>query len=207
MQFPAENILWLFKNISQRVDQNDIKLVLHEKSFFGVYIPLKVHWCGFENIPISSTLFQNNTLTFSHISRPHFSKIRRCCNLEFSAYYFHVKAKILFDFQICFSASLSRSVLNCMLTCQRILCAYLLTCQCILNAYLLTCQCAWHAYVPTCFECSRVNVLMCLCTQVPMRLSCLRNYMPTFLACLSAHVPTCFSCLREFSCTVWHISN
>ena len=43
----------------------------------------------------------------SHISRVHISKIKSCFNLKFSTYYFHMKTKILSDFQICISASLS----------------------------------------------------------------------------------------------------
>ena len=43
---------------------------------------------------------------FSHISRAHISKRRMYFNVKSLAYYFHVKANILADFQICISVPL-----------------------------------------------------------------------------------------------------
>ena len=36
----------------------------------------------------------------------HISKSKRCSNVKSSTYYFHIKTKILADFQICVSVSL-----------------------------------------------------------------------------------------------------
>ena len=66
----------------------------------------------------------------------------------------------------------AKNVLTCqrvlhayMLTCQRVLCAYVLTCYRVLCAYVLTCQHALRAlraHVPTslaCFACLRAHVI------------------------------------------------
>ena len=42
-----------------------------------------------------------------HISRAHISKSKRCFNVKSSTYYFHMKTKILADFQICISVPLT----------------------------------------------------------------------------------------------------
>ena len=47
------------------------------------------------------TLF---TLRTFHISREHISESERCFDMKSSRCYFHMKAKILADFQICVSA-------------------------------------------------------------------------------------------------------
>ena len=41
-----------------------------------------------------------------HISRAHISKNKRRFNVKSSTYYFHMKTKMLADFQICISTSL-----------------------------------------------------------------------------------------------------
>ena len=51
---------------------------------------------------------------FSHISRAHISKCKRCFNVKSSTYYFHMKAKIFTDFQICISVPLKKTKLNCL---------------------------------------------------------------------------------------------
>ena len=43
---------------------------------------------------------------FSHISRAHISKTKRCFNVKSSQYYFHMNVRILTDFQICISVPL-----------------------------------------------------------------------------------------------------
>ena len=48
-------------------------------------------------------MFVNKIL---HISRPHISKSKRCFNVKSSTCYFHMKTKILVDFQICISLPL-----------------------------------------------------------------------------------------------------
>ena len=42
-----------------------------------------------------------------NISRAHILKHKRCFNVKFAPFYFHVKAKILADFQICISVPLT----------------------------------------------------------------------------------------------------
>ena len=44
---------------------------------------------------------------FSHISPVYISKSKNCFNVKCSTYYFHLKTKILADFQICISAPLT----------------------------------------------------------------------------------------------------
>ena len=63
----------------------------------------KVHWCRFENLSICLCSYKKN---FSYISRTHISKSKRCINVKCSTYYFHMKTKILADFQICISVPL-----------------------------------------------------------------------------------------------------
>ena len=46
---------------------------------------------------------------FSHISRAHISKSKRCFNVKSSTYYFLMKTKIFTDFQICISVPLKYS--------------------------------------------------------------------------------------------------
>ena len=58
---------------------------------------------------------------FSHISNAHISRRKRCFNVKSSTYYFHVKTKILADFQFCISVSLTYfftnvSILYCLKT-------------------------------------------------------------------------------------------
>ena len=48
-------------------------------------------------------MFETN---FSHISRVHISKSKRCFSLISSTYYFHLKTKIVADFEICISVPL-----------------------------------------------------------------------------------------------------
>ena len=55
---------------------------------------------------ISIILLYSN---FSRISRVHISKSKMCFNVKSSTYYFHMKTKILADFQICISVPLIRS--------------------------------------------------------------------------------------------------
>ena len=43
---------------------------------------------------------------FSHISHAHVSESKRCFNVKSSTYCFHMKTKILADFQICISVPL-----------------------------------------------------------------------------------------------------
>ena len=47
---------------------------------------------------------------FSHISRAHISKIKRCFNVKSSTYNFYMKTKILEDFEICISVPLSGGI-------------------------------------------------------------------------------------------------
>ena len=58
-------------------------------------------------------MFVNKRL---YVSRAHISKSSRCFNVKPSTYYFHMKMKILADFQICISVTLtylaSFSVIN-----------------------------------------------------------------------------------------------
>ena len=49
-------------------------------------------------------MFVNKLFTYL---RAHISKSKRCFNVKFSTYYFHMKRKILTDFQICISVPLS----------------------------------------------------------------------------------------------------
>ena len=44
---------------------------------------------------------------FSHISHARISKCKRCFNVKYSTYDFHMKTRILADFQICTSVPLS----------------------------------------------------------------------------------------------------
>ena len=48
----------------------------------------------------------------SHMSHAHILKRERYFNMESSTYYFHVKAKIFLDFQICISVLLIK-ILSC----------------------------------------------------------------------------------------------
>ena len=64
----------------------------------------KVHWCRFENLSICLCSYKKN---FSYISRTHISESKRCINVKCSTYYFHMKTKILADFEICISAPLT----------------------------------------------------------------------------------------------------
>ena len=43
---------------------------------------------------------------FSHNLVAHISKSKKCFNVKFSTYYFHMKTKIFTDFQICISVPL-----------------------------------------------------------------------------------------------------
>ena len=52
--------------------------------------------------------------------RVHISKSKRCFNVKSSTYYFHMKKKILADFQICISVPLRFGVLAIMLCIQNI---------------------------------------------------------------------------------------
>ena len=45
-------------------------------------------------------------MNFSHISWVHILKSKRCFDVKFSTYYFHVKTEIFADFQICISVPL-----------------------------------------------------------------------------------------------------
>ena len=45
---------------------------------------------------------------FSHVSSAHISKSKMCFNVKSSTYYFHIKMKILTDFQICINVPLSK---------------------------------------------------------------------------------------------------
>ena len=45
-------------------------------------------------------------MCLSHNSRAHISKSKRCLNVKSSTYYFHMKTKILGEFQICISVPL-----------------------------------------------------------------------------------------------------
>ena len=49
-------------------------------------------------------MFVNN---FSRISRAHITESKSCFNVKSSTYYFHMKMKILADFQICISVPLN----------------------------------------------------------------------------------------------------
>ena len=51
---------------------------------------------------------------FSHISRLHISKSKRCFNVKFPTCYFHMKTKILADFQICISVPLRLTDFYCL---------------------------------------------------------------------------------------------
>ena len=51
-------------------------------------------------------LFLNVCKQTFHTSRAHILKIKRCFNAKSSTYYFHMKTKILADFQICISVTL-----------------------------------------------------------------------------------------------------
>ena len=43
---------------------------------------------------------------FTYLTRAHISKRKTCFNVKSSTYYFHVKKKILADFQICIGVPL-----------------------------------------------------------------------------------------------------
>ena len=49
-------------------------------------------------------MFANKFFTILHA---HISERKRCFNMKSSTYYFHVKTKILADFQICISVPLN----------------------------------------------------------------------------------------------------
>ena len=46
------------------------------------------------------------------MSCAHISKRKRCFNVKSPTYYFHVKTKILADFQICISVSLTHGLIT-----------------------------------------------------------------------------------------------
>ena len=48
---------------------------------------------------------------FSHNSRAHISESKWCFKVKFTTYYFHMKMKILADFQICIIVPLSKCTL------------------------------------------------------------------------------------------------
>ena len=50
-------------------------------------------------------------MNFSHISPVYILESKSCFNVKPTTYYFHVKTKILVDFQICFSVPLISSYL------------------------------------------------------------------------------------------------
>ena len=52
-----------------------------------------------------STVSECLKTNISHISPTHISKSKRCFNVKPSSYYFHMKTKILTDFQICISVN------------------------------------------------------------------------------------------------------
>ena len=73
------------------------------------------------------------------------------------------------------------------LTCQRVLRAYVLTCLAWLRAHVSTCYTCSRANMPTCFACLGAHVLTCLarlCTNVSK-----------WLASARAHVPICLESL------------
>ena len=83
------------------------KLCVHNLMNFRVICP----W-SFINV-LKSRLIFNIFYCFwmfvnilSRISRAHISKTKRCFNVKSSTYYFHMKTKILVDFQICLSVPL-----------------------------------------------------------------------------------------------------
>ena len=49
---------------------------------------------------------------FTYLTCAHFSKSEGCFNVKSSTYYFHMKTKILADFQICISVPLSTQTQN-----------------------------------------------------------------------------------------------
>ena len=49
--------------------------------------------------------------TFHILSRVHISKRKRCFNAKFSTYFFHMKIKILADFQIYISVPFSKAII------------------------------------------------------------------------------------------------
>ena len=51
---------------------------------------------------------------FSDISRAHIPKIKMCFNVKSATYYFHMKMKILADFQICISVPLKHNFISYM---------------------------------------------------------------------------------------------
>ena len=65
----------------------------------------------FVNFLKSRAIF--NIFSCLHISRARISKRKRCVNMEFSTYYFHMETKILADFQISISVPLSQITFSC----------------------------------------------------------------------------------------------
>ena len=66
----------------------------------------------------------------------------------------------------------SRANVRCVLTCQRLLRAYVFKCQRALRAYVQTCLACLLDNAPCVLKCSNANVLMCLRANVP-RIPCL----------------------------------
>ena len=104
--------IWKSPYMSVFIQNNTLK-ISHSSSYkFSNYLPVK-----FVNFLKSRPIFNmfyvllllnvgKQTFDKSHV-RMNISKSKRCFNLKSSTYYFHVKKKILADFQICISVPLS----------------------------------------------------------------------------------------------------
>ena len=57
---------------------------------------------------LKSRLIFNKFHCFSHISRAHIVKSKRCSKVKSSTYYFHKNTKIWADFQVCIRAPLKK---------------------------------------------------------------------------------------------------
>ena len=88
--------------------QNNVLKISHFYSKeFSSYLPVK--FVNFLKIRLTFNIFYCFWMfvsKFSHISRAHISKSKRLLNAKSSAYCFHMKKKILSDFQICISVPL-----------------------------------------------------------------------------------------------------
>ena len=104
LEFYKTIVLWLkllfhikgtlFVFIWKQYSENFIFLILRILKLFN----LEVCKCLKKYANFYRILF---CVYFSHISRAHISKRERCFNAKSLTYYFHVKTKVLADFEIC----------------------------------------------------------------------------------------------------------
>ena len=104
----------MFVFLQKQYHKNFAFLILRIAELFAHEVCNFLKTRQFLTYSIVSECLQTN---FSHISCAHISKNKKCFNVKFSTYYFHMKTKILADFQICISVPLKHVYKQCSLFC------------------------------------------------------------------------------------------